>query len=324
MTGCRNLGRSKGKGLKFIDLFSGIGGTRLGFEDDNTVNVFSSEWDKFAVKTYEANFGDKPSGDITQVNEADIPEHDILLAGFPCQPFSSIGKRGGFKDETQGTLFFDILRILDYHKPAMLLLENVPGLLTIDEGRTMETVMGSLDELGYDVQYKVLDSADFGLPQRRKRVYIVGFLKELQVKYEYPEPTVTEHTPISSILEGDVEGYTISKKLQENYLFKKDDGKPQVVDKDSDELAKTLVSTYHKVQRLTGTFVRGGETGLRLLSRNEIKALQGFPLDFKLPVSRTQAYRQLGNSVPVPVVKAVADNMKESLYKSEVWNNNTK
>lgn len=306
--------------LKFIDLFAGIGGTRLGFEDMFTQCVFSAEWDKFAAQTYEANFGEKPAGDVTKIDASEIPEHDILLAGFPCQPFSTIGKREGFKNETQGTLFFDILRILEYHSPSMFLLENVPGILTIDSGRTMQTIMGALDEIGYDVRYEILDAADFGLPQRRKRVYFVGFLKELEVDFEYPEPTVTEHTPISAILDDpDVEGYEISKHLQETYLFKKDDGRPQIVDQNSDELANTLVSTYHKIQRLTGTFVKGGKTGLRLFTKNEIKALQGFPKNFKLPVSRTQAYRQLGNAVAVPVVKAIADNMKQALGRSEQW-----
>lgn len=306
--------------LKFIDLFAGIGGMRLGFEDMFTHCVFSSEWDKFAVKTYEANFGDKPFGDITKIEASEIPAHDILLGGFPCQPFSSIGKREGFKNETQGTLFYDIVRILEYHKPAMFLLENVPGILTIDGGRTMQTIMNGLDEIGYDVKYEILDAADFGLPQRRKRVYFVGFLKELEVDFEYPESTVTEYTPISAILEDpDVEGYSISEHLQESYLFKKDDGKPQVVNRKSDELAGTLVSTYHKIQRLTGTFVEGGKTGLRLLTKNEIKALQGFPANFELPVSRTQAYRQLGNAVAVPVVEVIANNMKEALWGSEKW-----
>jgi len=310
--------------LKFIDLFSGIGGTRLGFEDGVTECVFSAEWDKFAVQTYEANFGETPAGDVTQIEAEEIPNHDILLAGFPCQPFSSIGKREGFKNEAQGTLFFDILRILEYHKPSAFFLENVPGILTIDEGKTIQTVMRLLNELGYDVQYQLLDSADFGLPQRRRRVYFVGFLKELDINFEYPESSVDEYTPISSILERDVLGYEISEHLQQSYLFKKDDGKPQVVDENSDEIANTLVSTYHKIQRLTGTFVKDGKTGLRLFTKNELKALQGFPKNFDLPVSRTQAYRQFGNAVSVPVVRAIADNMKQALRGAEQWQKSKK
>lgn len=299
--------------LKFIDLFSGIGGIRLGFEDENTECVFSSEWDKFAQKTYEANFNEVPHGDITKIDEKDIPAHDILLAGFPCQPFSKIGKREGFKNDTQGTLFFDVLRILEYHKPRAFLLENVTGILTIDEGRTIQTIMGALDEAGYDVNYQVLNSADFGLPQKRRRVYFVGFLKELNINFQYPIGNPSHRVPISSILEGDVDGYEISEHLQKNYLFKKDDGKPQIVDVNSEFQANTLVATYHKIQRITGTFVRGGKTGLRLLSENECKALQGFPKDFKIPVSRTQMYRQFGNSVAVPVIKLIASEIKENL-----------
>lgn len=301
--------------IKFIDLFSGIGGIRLGFEDENTECVFSSEWDKFAQKTYEANFGEVPHGDITQIEAKDIPAHDILLAGFPCQPFSKIGKREGFKNATQGTLFFDVLRILEYHKPKAFLLENVTGILTIDEGKTIHTIMGALDEAGYNTTYQVLNSADFGLPQNRRRVYFVGFLKELDINFQYPIGDPYNRVPISSVLESNVDGYEISEHLQNTYLFKKDDGKPQIVDENSDFQANTLVATYHKIQRITGTFVRDGKTGLRLLSENECKALQGFPENFKVPVSRTQMYRQFGNSVAVPVVKLIADEMKRNLER---------
>lgn len=301
--------------LKFIDLFAGIGGIRLGFEDANTECIFSSEWDKFAQKTYEANFGEVPHGDITQIDAKDIPEHDILLAGFPCQPFSKIGKREGFKNATQGTLFFDVVRILDYHKPAAFLLENVTGILSDDGGKTIQVIMGALDELGYDASYEILNSADFGLPQNRRRVIFVGFLKDLNVNFQYPVGS-TKKVPISDILEFGVEGYEISEHLQKSYLFKKDDGKPQIVDKDSSMVqANTLVASYHKIQRITGTFVKDGPTGLRLLSKNECLKLQGFPLDFSIPVSRTQMYRQLGNSVSVPVIKAVADEMKKILIE---------
>lgn len=299
--------------IKFIDLFAGIGGIRKGFEDKNTECVFSSEWDKFAQKTYEENFGEVPHGDITQIKTKDIPEHDILLAGFPCQPFSKIGKREGFKNATQGTLFFDVLRILEYHQPRAFLLENVTGILTIDEGKTIQVIMGALDEAGYDVTYQVLNAADFGLPQNRRRVYFVGFLKGLNINFQYPVGDPYSRVPISSILESNIDGYEISEHLQNSYLFKKDDGNPQIVDKNSDFQAKTLVATYHKIQRITGTFVKDGKTGLRLLSQNECKALQGFPKNFKIPVSRTQMYRQFGNSVAVPVVKLIADEMKRNL-----------
>lgn len=306
--------------LKFIDLFAGIGGIRQAFEDENTECVFSSEWDKFAQQTYEANFDEKPHGDITEVNEADIPEHDVLLAGFPCQPFSNIGKREGFSNETQGTLFFDIARILNHHKPKMFLLENVPGILTIQQGKTFEVIMQTLQDLGYNVFYEVLDAQDFGLPQVRKRVIIIGYRTDLNIThFAFPSGTNKPKVPIKSILENNPEGYTISKHLQEKYLFKKDDGKPQIVNHKSNIQVKTLVSTYHKIQRLTGTFVVGGDTGLRLFSELECKRLMGFDDDFIIPVSRTQMYRQFGNSVAIPVIKAVADQMKLQIQTPELF-----
>lgn len=301
--------------LKFIDLFAGIGGMRLAFEDDITECVFSSEWDKYAQKTYQANFGDMPFGDITEIKAKDIPEHDILLGGFPCQPFSHIGKREGFTHKTQGNLFFEIIRILNYHQPPMLLLENVPGLLTNDGGRTFEVIKSELDNANYDIFYKVLDAQDFGLPQVRKRILIVGFHKGLNIKrFEFPKEDKHDKKFINEFLEKNPEGYSISKKLQNSYLFKKNDGRPQIVDENSNFPVKTLVSTYHKIQRLTGTFVKGGETGLRLLSELECKRIMGFPDDFIVPVSRTQMYRQFGNSVAVPVIKEVADLMKDKYY----------
>lgn len=299
--------------LRFIDLFAGIGGIRLAFEDKNTECVFSSEWDKFAQKTYEANFNEVPFGDITEISASEIPKHDVLLAGFPCQPFSKIGKQEGFKNKTQGTLFFDVARILDHHQPKAFLLENVTGILTNDNGKTLQTILQTLDELGYSVKYEILNSADFSLAQNRRRVIFVGFLKELDIEFEFPKGNSDKKVYISDILESNADGYSISEHLQSSYLFKKDDGKPQIVDRNSKIQINTLVASYHKIQRLTGTFVKDGDTGLRLLSKNECLKLQGFPLDFKLPVSRTQMYRQLGNSVSIPVIKAVAENMKAAL-----------
>ena len=300
--------------LKFIDLFAGIGGIRQAFEDENTKAVFSSEWDPFAQKTYEANFSEKPAGDITKIHEFEIPEHDVLLGGFPCQPFSTIGKREGFEHATQGTLFYDILRILKYHKPQAFLLENVPGILTIQNGETFNIIINALEEVGYSVFYKVLDAQNYGLPQKRKRVIIVGFTEELNVnEFNIPESNGSPDVYVNEILDDNPEGYSISKHLQKSYLYKKDDGRPQVINENTNIKVKTLVSTYHKIQRLTGTFVSQGETGLRLLSELECKRLMGFPDDFKIPVSRTQMYRQFGNSVAVPMIKAVTDEMKKKL-----------
>lgn len=296
--------------IKFIDLFAGIGGMRLAFTDENSECVFSSEWDRFSQQTYEANFGEVPQGDITQIDEKDVPDHDILIAGFPCQPFSNIGRREGFEHATQGTLFFDVLRILTEKRPKAFLLENVVGLLTIQKGETFRIIKEALENINYTVHYKVLDSSNFGLPQNRKRIYIVGFSEEINADdFEFP---IGEKDPghICNYIEWGAKGYSISEKTQNNYLYKLDDGRPQVIDENSAFPVKTLVASYHKIQRLTGTFVRDGETGLRLLSELECKRIMGYPDDFVVPVSRTQMYRQFGNSVAVPVVREIANKMK--------------
>lgn len=309
------LKKTSNTSIKFIDLFAGIGGIRKGFEDKNTECVFSSEWDKYAAQTYEANYGEKPYGDITKINEKDIPDHDILLAGFPCQPFSNIGKRQGFAHETQGTLFFDVLRILKEKRPQAFLLENVKGLVNHDKGNTFKVIQKALsEELGYTIYHKVLDAQDFGLPQRRERIIIVGFRPDLDVTdFQFPKGS-NKRVPVKDILESNPKGYSISEHLQQTYLFKKEDGKPQIINKNSTIQVNTLVASYHKIQRLTGTFIQDGDTGLRLYSQLEAKRLMGFPDDFIVPVSRTQMYRQFGNSVAVPVIKAVADEVKKYLH----------
>lgn len=302
---------------EFIDLFAGIGGIRMGFERNEFKCVFSSEWDTFSQKTYSTNFGEMPKGDITNINAKSIPNHDVLTAGFPCQPFSTIGKREGFDHPTQGTLFFDIVRILKEKKPRGFLLENVAGLKNHDEGRTFDLIIDTLkNELGYCVDSRVLDSADYGVPQHRKRIYIVGFKKTSTNSIDFNWPVQSDlKVGIGQFIESHKQGYNISKHLQRSYIFKKNDGRPQIVDKDSDFPIKTLVATYHKIQRLTGTFVKDGETGLRLLSENECKATMGFPKDFTFPVSRTQMYRQMGNSVAVPVIESIACEMRKTLLR---------
>lgn len=300
--------------FRFIDLFAGIGGMRLGFESVGGRCVFTSEWDKFAQKTYEANFGEIPSGDITQVDASAIPKFDILLAGFPCQPFSTIGKRQGFEHPTQGTLFYDVVRILAHHRPKAFLLENVSGLQNHDGGRTLDLIEESLTELGYQFDYKVINAARFGVPQHRERIYIVGKRSKIAGKTNFDWPTGSSRiVGIGKFIKTGVTDHSISKHLQQVYIYKKDDGRPQIVDKDSNFPIKTLVASYHKIQRLTGTFVKDGETGLRLLTAEECKAAMGFPKKFKIPVSRTQMYRQMGNSVAVPVIKALATWMVEDL-----------
>lgn len=313
----RNTRKKNIEKYKFIDLFAGIGGFRLGFSRKFSECIFTSEWDSFACQTYEKNFGEVPFGDINQLNANDLDNFHILLGGFPCQPFSKIGLRQGFKHKTQGNLFFNIVDILKVKQPISFVLENVTGLIhhKSDGESTIDLMTEVLTELGYEVNLGMLDAADFGVPQHRRRVFFVGFLKEEfrnPTKFKFPKPKKRK-VYINEVLESEVSGYSISKKLQKSYIFKKDDNFPQIVDTNSRIQVKTLVSSYHKIQRVTGTFVKGGETGLRLLSENECKAIMGFPKTFKVPVSRTQMYRQFGNAVVVPVVKSIANEVYKVL-----------
>ncbi len=321
----------------FADLFAGIGGFRIALESIGGECVFSSEWDKYAQATYKANFGNIPNGDITQINPSTIPDIDILTAGFPCQPFSSIGKREGFEHPTQGTLFYDVVKILKEKKPKAFILENVEGLVTHDGGKTLSIILDTLSvsingqylflskpDVGYHVFWNVLDSKDYGVPQTRKRIFIVGISEDISIdipEFRFPLPLPRKEF-IGSYVERNLSGYSISKHLQNSYLFKLDDGKPELIDQNSQIQVKTLCSTYHKIQRLTGTFVKDGETGIRLLSENECKAIMGYPQNFIIPVSRTQMYRQFGNSVAVPVVCKVAKSLINCLdqYKSITGN----
>ena len=311
--------KTKKSAFKFIDLFAGIGGIRIAFERTGNKCVFSSEWDKDAQKTYLANWpNEKIYGDITKVDPKSIPDFDILCGGFPCQPFSSIGKRQGFAHPTQGTLFFNVRNILAEKKPDAFLLENVAGIETHDDGRTISVILKCLrQELGYETSYAVLDAADYGVPQHRRRTFFVGFRKELNAVFRFPEPTTAgKAVGVHRFIEWDAQSPTISEHLQRTYIYKKNDGHPQVIRRDdplTDIPVKTLCASYHKIQRITGTFIAGGPTGLRLLTENECKALQGFPSDFKVPVSRTSMYHQFGNSVAVPVVEAIAARLTEAL-----------
>ncbi len=302
--------------IRVIDLFAGIGGIRLGFEkaSKNGIDcVFTSEWDKFSTETYKANFGDeKIFGDITKVKIEDIPEHDVLLAGFPCQPFSQAGLKKGFSD-TRGTLFFDIERILESKKPPAFLLENVKQLRGHDKGRTLEVILEHLRKIGYEnIQYKVLRARDFGLPQNRERIYIVGFLDK-NIKFNFPTPTF-EKTRVGNILQSNIdEKYTISDKLWAGHQRRKRENKLKgkgfgygIVNHNS-EYTNTISARYYK----DGSEILIEQKGKnpRKLTPREAARLQGFPDNFNIPVSNTQAYRQFGNSVPVSVVEKVASQM---------------
>ena len=302
--------------IRVIDLFAGIGGIRLGFEkaSKNGIDcVFTSEWDKFSNETYKANFGDEEIfGDITKVKVEDIPDHDVLLAGFPCQPFSQAGLKKGFSD-TRGTLFFDIERILKSKKPLAFLLENVKQLRGHDKGRTLEVILEHLRKIGYEnVQYKVLRARDFGLPQNRERIYIVGFLDK-NIKFNFPTPTF-EKTRVGDILQSSIdEKYTISDKLWAGHQRRKRENKLKgkgfgygIVNHNT-EYTNTISARYYK----DGSEILIEQKGKnpRKLTPREVARLQGFPESFNIPVSNTQAYKQFGNSVPVSVVEKVASQI---------------
>lgn len=303
-----------------IDLFAGIGGIRLAFQKHGGLSLFASEWDKFAAKTYKANYGEMPQGDITQIPAESIPAHNILLAGFPCQPFSQAGLKKGFED-TRGTLFFDIARILEAKRPQAFLLENVKQLRGHNKGKTLESILRILDELDYTVHVEVLRAADFGVPQNRERIFIVGFNNKLggkDVPFEFPKPTNIP-TKVGDILENYVdEKYTISDKLYQGHLRRKEEHQKKgngfgfsLFNKDS-KYTNTISARYYK----DGSEIlidQGPNENPRKLTRRECARLQGFPDNFIIPVSDTQAYRQFGNSVSVPVVEAIAKNMIKAI-----------
>ncbi|WCG06113.1 DNA (cytosine-5-)-methyltransferase (plasmid) [Vagococcus lutrae] len=305
-----------------IDLFSGIGGTRLGFHQTQKVkSIFSSEIDKFAVKTYKANYGDTPYGDITEINEKDIPDHNILVAGFPCQAFSQAGKKLGFED-TRGTLFFDVARIIKEKKPEAFLLENVKNLKTHDKGRTFKVITDTLEELNYQVYTMLYKARDFGAPQNRERIYLVGFNRELVPNYdEFKKPIPTHQdgdTCLGNILEENViDKYTISDKLWEGHQRRKEEHKKKgngfgysLFNEDS-PYTNTLSARYYK----DGSEILIEQKGKnpRKITPREAARLQGFPEDFIIPVSDTQAYKQFGNSVCVYTIRAIADKMIDVL-----------
>jgi DNA (cytosine-5)-methyltransferase 1 len=310
------------KKFTFIDLFAGIGGLRQAFDSSGGKCVFSSEWNKFSQQTYEANFGEIPDGDITKIDENKIPDHDILVGGFPCQPFSiagvssknSLGRAHGFDDTTQGTLFFDICRIIKAKQPKAFLLENVKNLKSHDKGNTFKVIVNALEkELGYDIHYKIIDASPV-VPQHRERIFIVGFKKP--TVFEFPE-LKSKRPKLADILEKNVdEKYTLKdgtwNALQRHKTKHKAKGNGfgfSLADKDG--IAKTLSARYYK----DGAEILIPQKGKnpRRLTPRECARIMGFPEKFKIPVSDNQAYRQFGNAVVVPVVKEVAKAMVKQL-----------
>ena len=304
------------KEFKYIDLFAGIGGIRMPFQNLGGECVFSSEIDKYAAQTYEANYGEKPSGDITQINAESIPNFDILLAGFPCQAFSIAGKRKGFED-TRGTMFFEVERILEEKKPKSFLLENVKGLTNHDHGRTFKIMLDILEnKLGYKVYYKVLNAKNFGLPQNRERIMIVGF-KNHNIDFKFPEE-INKETKVGDILIDNPDSkYTISDKIWESHQLRKErnrakgNGFGYSLFNEESPYTSTISARYYK----DGSEILIEQEGKnpRKLTPREAARLQGYPDSFKIVVSDTQAYKEFGNSVPVNMINAVAQEMYKSL-----------
>jgi len=304
------------KTYKTIDLFAGIGGIRLGFEAHGCETVFSSEWDKYAQKMYEANFGEKPHGDINEIAPEEVPDHDILLAGFPCQPFSIAGKQLGFTD-TRGTLFFNIEAILEAKRPKAFLLENVKRLKTHDKGRTLEVILQKLKGLGYTVYYKVLNTLDFGVPQKRERIFIVGFLNP--IRFIFPKP-IGKYEPLSKFLskEEDVdEKYYLSDRLKEKRLkaVKPNPPNPSIWHENIGGNISAL--PYSCALRAGGSYNYLVVNGVRRLTDREMLRLQGFPEDFIINLPYTQARKVAGNSVTVTVIKAIAKEMIKALNEKK-------
>lgn len=322
----------------FIDLFAGIGGMRIAFQNLGGKCVFSSEIDEQAQKTYAINFGDIPNGDITKINEDEIPNHDVLVGGFPCQAFSIAGKRGGFND-TRGTLFFDVARIIKAKQPKAFFLENVKGLTNHRGGKTLATILNVLrNDLGYIVpEPKIINAKNFGVPQNRERIFIVGFRADLGIKEEnfsYPEATDTTKT-IRDIMEK--KPVSVKYYLSTTYLecLKKHKARNEAKGngfgyeiKDLDGISNTIVTggmgrerNLIIDKRLTDftpvTNIRGkvNRKGIRRMTPREWARLQGFPDNFKIEVADVSAYKQFGNSVAIPAVQATAKNLIKQIVK---------
>ena len=298
--------------LKFIDLFAGIGGMRLGFEKQKAKCVFSSEIDSKAKITYKLNFKEEPYGDIKKIQ--DIPDHDILLAGFPCQPFSFAGYKKGLQDE-RGTLFFEIVRILKSKKPKSFLLENVKGLTSLNEGRVLQEMIKTLEHIGYNVFYKIMNTKDYGnLPQNRERIYIVGFLDN--ANFKFPNPIELEKS-IKDILFKDKQSldfyydrFPIHEQLKKE-ITKQDtmyQWRRKYVRENKSKACPTLTANMgtggHNVPLIKDNF------GIRKLTPRECARFQGFPDSYKLPnIANSHLYKQIGNSVSVPVIERIAKEM---------------
>lgn len=320
------------KNFTFIDLFAGIGGTRTAFERAGGKCVFTSEWDKKCQLTYYANFGEMPHGDIKSIDANDIPDHDILLAGFPCQPFSiagvsknkSLGRKDGFEHQKQGNLFFDIAKILLAKKPKAILLENVKNLKSHDKGNTFKMISEILDKLGYRLFVEIRD-AKYYVPQHRERIFLVGFRKDVYPNIDFQFPQLPDKIrKIADILEQNVDKkYTLSdglwKYLQDYAKKHKEKGNGfgfGLIDPEKDTITRTLSARYYK----DGSEILIKQKGKnpRKLTPRECARLMGFDESFKIIVSDTQAYKQFGNALCIPLVEAIAKQMIKTINSAKV------
>ncbi len=310
---------------KFIDLFSGLGGFRIAFENNGCKCVFSSDIDEKVREIYNLNFGEYPAGDISKISSEDIPDFDVLCAGFPCQPFSIAGLRKGFED-SRGTLFFEVARILKEKRPKAFILENVKGIVNHDNGNTLSVILNTLNELGYDAKYKVLNALDHGIPQNRERWYCIGFLKELNVNFDNIFPKQKELMfKIEDIINREVKGYDITKIAEKNiqihlpkYIEKNKINNNMII---ANEIrpSKCSFRSNGTSPCLTAKMGTGGnnvpvivEYGRKLTERECLK-LMGFPDDYKIKENNFNSYKQIGNSVVVPIITEIAKNIKTKL-----------
>lgn len=312
--------------FRFIDLFAGIGGFRLAMQRAGGNCVFSSEWDKDARTTYAANFGEIPDGDITKIHEQDIPDHDVLCAGFPCQPFSLAGVSArnaretahGFACETQGTLFFDVARIIKEKRPKVVFLENVKNLVNHDKGRTFKVIQETIEELGYSFSYKVINAENY-VAQRRVRCYMVCF-RDTKEQFSFPENT-NDPIPLKSILEKKVDSkFTISDKLWEGHQRRTSKNLARGTGftancADLEKPANTIVARYGKDGK--ECLIPQDGKNPRMLTPRECARLQGFPEKFVIAVSKTAAYKQFGNSVALPVIDNITSGIVDYLKRDK-------
>jgi len=316
--------------LTFIDLFAGIGGFHIALTKNGAKCVFTSEWDKEAQKTYHSNFGIMPKGDITEIKESEVPSHDILCAGFPCQAFSISGKQKGFED-TRGTLFFDIARIAKKHKPKVLFLENVKNFVRHDKGQTLNTVINTLNSIGYNTYYNILKSSHYGVPQARERVYMVAFRKDIDQSKDFSFPEASnEIITVKDILQNEKVAKEFFIDRPDMVFHKSEDDikspfSPSQIGKINkggqgeriysiNTVGITLSAYGGGAAAKTGAYLIDGK--VRKLTPKECLRMQGFPDSFILPERKNLAYKQLGNSVSIPVIDSIFKKVLLKLQES--------